>query len=63
MKFQRVFSEVSRGFQVRLKGVSSILKEKKFIRCVREVSMVFQYCFQGNSKKVPRSFQEVSRVL
>ena len=49
MKFQRVFSEVSRGFQVRLKGVSSILKEFQG----GEVYKVCQGSFNGVSILFP----------
>jgi len=67
--FQGSFREISKVFQVRLKGVSSNFKvvsrvfEISLKGGVSEVSMALQCCFKGVSRKCPRSFNEVSRVF
>ena len=65
VKFQRVFSKVSRVFHVRLKFqvISSVLE-----RSSKGVSGKFQWCFNAVcfteiSKKSPRSFMKISKVF
>ena len=59
--------ESSKGVQVRWKDISSIFKgglkgiRKRFNRCAREVSLVFQGRFKGVSRKFQGSLKSVSR--
>ena len=60
--FQRSYSEVRlKDISVGLRGFQGY--KKKFKRCVREVSIVFQACFKEVFNKFQECFKNVSMVF